>query len=45
VPLVYCVVVDKDRFDLDCTEKAMLVHGSVVDMKCNDRFFRCHITW
>jgi hypothetical protein len=44
VPLVYGVIVYKDRFDLNGSEEAMLVHCTIVNVESDDRFFRCYIT-
>ena len=33
VPLIYCMVVDKNRFYLNCTQESLVLDGAVVDIE------------
>ena len=33
IPLIYCVVVDKNRFYLNCTQETLILDGAVVDIE------------
>lgn len=43
VPLVYRMVMDEHRFDLNRSEKTLLFNRTIVNVESNDGVFRCDI--
>ena len=39
VPLVYCMVVDEYRFDLNSAQESLIQNSTVVDIESDDRSF------